>query len=188
MIGLVVFGVLSRTLLHIGPNIEFVTAISLISGFYLNNKYSWLIPLLIMGISDIIITNTSIYIFTWSSFLITWVIGLVLKSALNNKIFSKLKKVIGRTLFNGLAGETGGVLSTIVFFLWTNFGVVLMTNMYPKSIEGIMMSYAAGIPFLRPQLLANLVIIPSAFVCTTLLRNFTKMKLANNNTWDINNK
>jgi hypothetical protein len=39
--------------------------------------------------------------------------------------------------------------SSISFFLVSNFAVWAAWQMYPKTFSGLMMSYAAGLPFLR---------------------------------------
>lgn len=47
------------------------------------------------------------------------------------------------------------VATSVSFFLVSNFAVWLVWNMYPKTLSGLMMSYAAGVPFFR-QLGADL--------------------------------
>jgi hypothetical protein len=39
--------------------------------------------------------------------------------------------------------------SSVSFFLISNFAVWAAWEMYPKTFSGLMMSYAAGIPFFR---------------------------------------
>ncbi|KKQ36309.1 MAG: hypothetical protein US52_C0002G0002 [candidate division WS6 bacterium GW2011_GWA2_37_6] len=67
--------------------------------------------------------------------------------------------------------QFGGIISTVIFFLWTNFGVVLTTSMYPKTIEGLGQSYINGLPFITNQLAGNLIIVPALFVFTYALIN-----------------
>src|SRR5258706_9885632 len=143
----VLIGVLTRTLLHIAPNVEFITAVCLSSAIFLKNKnLTMSVPLLSLFISDLIIGNSSIYLFTWSGFLVISVFGLVL----NNKKFEKFTKTLtSRTLLV----EAAGILGTLFFFLWTNFGVVVVSNMYPKTPQGLALSYFNGLPFLASQLI-----------------------------------
>jgi hypothetical protein len=50
----------------------------------------------------------------------------------------------------------GAFASSAIFFLLSNFGVWAGGTMYPKTIEGLMICYAAGIPFLKGTLLGDL--------------------------------
>ena len=50
----------------------------------------------------------------------------------------------------GMVRVIGAALGTSVsFFLISNFAVWAAYDMYPKTLHGVMMSYAAGIPFFR---------------------------------------
>ena len=69
----------------------------------------------------------------------------------------------------GVIGGLGGLISSVIFFLWTNFGVVLTTTMYTKDLSGLLASYINAIPFFRPQLVGNLLLVPLILVCTKLL-------------------
>ncbi len=159
----VIFGVLTRTVWHIAPNVEFVTGLSIAGAFFICKKYSLAIPLGIMIISDLIIGNSSIYIFTWSSYVFAWVIGLLLRSNRVSNLFKKLSSIV--KVFT--LSEAGGILFTLFFFLWTNFGVVVVTeDMYSKNIMGLIESYTMGLPFLIPQLIGNIIIVPIVFVFT----------------------
>jgi len=151
---LIVIGVLTRTFFHLGPNIEFVTAVTLVAAYFLkSNKKAILVPLAIMVITDVIIGNTLIFIFTWSAFILTYLVGLIVKRI----------QTINSVAMLILVSEVTGILSTVLFFLWTNFGVVVTTSMYPKSLEGVMLSYINALPFLRNQLYANMLIVPVVF-------------------------
>ena len=115
--------VLTRTLFHIGDNIEFLTATGLASSFFLNKKLGFLTIFVSLIISDFIIGNSSIFIFTWTGFLFSP----LLSETIRRRKFSLLQST---SVIQGL-----GLLSTIIFFLWTNFGVVVTTNMYSKKLE-----------------------------------------------------
>jgi small-conductance mechanosensitive channel len=88
----------------------------------------------------------------------------------------KLSKLVG---LSGLAGIT----SSISFFIWTNFGHWITTNMYTKDLGGLIDCYINAIPFLKPQLAGNLIIVPifvlvTYFVFNYSLRNNTKLASA----------
>jgi hypothetical protein len=55
-----------------------------------------------------------------------------------------------------------GVGATMFFFFWTNAGVWLLGDgiWYPHTPAGLLQSYINGLPFLRPQLLGNLITVP----------------------------
>ena len=165
----IIIGVLTRTIFHFGPNTEFVTALTLASAYYfVNKKFALIVPLAIMFFSDLIIGNTTIYLFTWSGFLITFLIG----ELASNKRFKKL--VNSSFLKKFLFIESIAILSTIIFFLWTNFGVVVLGNMYSHDINGLILSYINGLPFLRPQIIGNIVFTPAVFIT---VESFIKKKI-----------
>ncbi len=52
---------------------------------------------------------------------------------------------------------------SIFFFLVSNFGAWLTFPDYPKTFNGLVQCYVAGLPFYRPQLLGDLIYIPLLF-------------------------
>lgn len=154
-LGLIFFGVLSRTTFHIQNNVEFVTAFSLASIYFFKNKSLAIATTLgILFLSDLIIGNSSIFIFTWSGFILG---AVAFKFVSNNKL----------NLF--ATATLGAILSTAIFFLWTNFGVVALTTMYTKDLAGLVQSYINGIPFVVNQLIGNLIIVPAVFIAFNLI-------------------
>jgi hypothetical protein len=176
----IIIGVLTRTVWHIAPNVEFVTAFTLAASYFVHRSYSLSVPFGIMVISDLILGNSPVFIFTWSAFLAGWGIGRLIKKF-------KFKKTISGFIKTGILSESAGILSTVFFYLWTNFGVVVVSNLYPKTLEGVIQSLVMGLPFLVPQILGNLIIVPSIFLVTSilyskkaLLLDFIKYKLISN--------
>lgn len=149
---LLIAAILERTLFDLGPNFEFVTTALILSAFYLGKKQSFLLTFLILLISDVIIGNTNIFIFTWSGFLIPVLFA--------SDIFKKIK------LNKILLGTGLGISSNIFFYLWTNFGVWLLDSwgMYPNTMQGLMQSYINGLPFLKYQIVSTLFILPVTFI------------------------
>lgn len=160
ILGLIALGVVTRTVGHVAPNFEFVTAASLLAAATLPRKISWLVPLAIMATSDFILGNTSIFLFTWSGFLLTWVIGIKAGGMNQSSI-----KTIGK-----YAGV--GIASVVAFFLWTNLGVVLTTNMYQVSLAGYMQSLVMALPFLKVQLVSAVITVPIVFGIYTICYNW----------------
>lgn len=166
---LILLGITTRTVFHIKPNLEFVTACSLAAGFFFRkNTYAVLIPVFIMFGSDLIIGNTNIYIFTWTGFLVSFLVGVAMKSGRFKNFTNSVLKFTG---FSQLAA----IVSTLLFFLWTNFGVVVTTNMYSKDFSGLIQSYINGLPFLKIQLAGNLLIVPAIFLLSYLVINSKKL-------------
>jgi hypothetical protein len=63
----------------IAPNLELVTASTLVAATFLDRRGAWLVPLAIMVASDVIIGNSLILVFTWSAFALTGLAGLALR-------------------------------------------------------------------------------------------------------------
>lgn len=143
---------IERVFFDLGPNTELVTFAMLISAAYLGSKQSIVLTLAIMVATDLILGNTNIFIFTWSGFLIpALIIGGVFKTFKTGG----LKKI-------GL-GTLSGVGANLFFYLWTNFGVWLLGNMYPKTAAGLAVSYINALPFLKMQLVSTLFFVPLGF-------------------------
>ena len=166
----IALGFLTRTIFTIGPNVEFVTIASLGAGYFMNNKrLALLVPLVIMALSDAVIGNTSIFLLTWSAFLLTPIIGIAL-SKFNKKPDSAN---------TALVGLGGSLLSILIFFLWTNFGVVVTTSMYPDTFSGLINSYINALPFLKNQLYSNIIFAPILFTLIALIKDVNLNKLSN---------
>jgi hypothetical protein len=93
--------------------------------------------------SDLIIGNSAIFMFTWSGFALIALLGLISRASGADYI-----KFVG-----------GGIAGVIVFFLWTNLGVMLISGMYDHSLAGLVQSYANALPFLRNQLISNAIVL-----------------------------
>ena len=148
----IVFGVAFRIFLNEVisiPNFEAVTALSLISGSFLGGFFAPIIPLLIIFLSDIYFGNTSVYLFTWSAFVLIGIFGILFKRNQKHYLF----KI-----------TAGGIFSVLFFYLWTNFGWWLTFGMYPMDLQGLFQCYLAGLPFLKNQLLSVLIFTPSFVV------------------------
>jgi len=154
--------ILSRTVFHINNNVEFITAFTLVCAYFIKSKrYAIITPLAALIISDLIIGNTNIILFTWSGFLAAAVLGFVLKRC-------TIKNLL-------VVSELGAIISTLVFFFWTNLGVVILSNMYTKDLSGLLQSYTNGLPFLFNQLIGNIIIVPLVFVAFDYFYNNKKL-------------
>lgn len=145
---------LERTAFDLGPNIELVTLAMLVSAAYSGKKQSFWLTFLIMASTDLVLGNTNIFIFTWSGFLVP--------ALISADIFSRYKNKGVKKIFQGTLVGAG---ANFFFFLWTNFGVWLLDTwgMYPKTAQGLMMSYVSGLPFWKNQLISTLVFVTAGF-------------------------
>lgn len=165
---LVILGILSRTVFHIGDNVEFVTSATLLSAAYLGKKYALVVPFLIMSVTDLFIGNTSIFIFTWSGYIVIGLMG-ILKLNFRSKAAGKKSLV-----FKLLTAGGVGIAASFWFYLWTNFGVWLLDNwgMYPRTLFGLVDAYILGLPFFKYNLMGNVVLVPVSFFTAETIKTF----------------
>ncbi len=156
--GLIAFAIIGRMLLQAMPNVETLMVVSIIAGAILGPYLGLLVSLLSVIGSDVLIGNTSILVFTWSA----WAFIGIASTLLKRKRDSVPQKIA--VWSDSLKFTAGGALGTLFFYLWTNFGVWLMTAMYPKTWEGLMQSYIMALPFLRNQFVGNMIIIPAVSI------------------------
>ena len=131
IIAFMLFAVLFRLLPHL-PNFTPITAIALFGGLYFSNKsMAYLVPLFIMVLSDLFLGFHTISIVVYAAFLLVSFIG------------TRTKKPSVFTI----------LLSSISFFIITNFGVWLIG--YPKTWTGLVECYTLAIPFFRNSLLGD---------------------------------
>ena len=132
VVGIIIIAIISRLIPH-PPNFSPVTAVALFSIINIKNKYIGVsIPIICLFVSDLILGISLINLFVYFSFILISGIG---------NLFGKIniKSVL---------------LSSIVFFLFTNFGVWLIG--YPKTLEGLITCYIAAIPFFGYTLAGDL--------------------------------
>lgn len=98
------------------------------------------VPLVLFAATDVVLTKfIYAYTFTWDH-LVTWAwYAAILWLGTNLREKSGPVRVIAAAL-----------ASSVSFFLISNFAVwAAWPNMYPRGWKGLMMSYAAGLPFFR---------------------------------------
>lgn len=132
IISFIVLMALFRFIPHL-PNFTPITAIALFGGVYFNDKkLAFIIPIMIMLLSDLFLGFSSVTIFVYTAFIFVGYIGTLIKKL-------NLKSIL---------------ISSLSFFIITNFGVWLLS--YPKTLDGLMQCYSLAIPFFRNSLLADL--------------------------------
>lgn len=139
ILGLIFLGVMSRLIPH-APNFTAINAIALFGFYSLGSLRMSLITVFsVMLLSDLFFGFYSSIIFTYLSFGLIVFMGYGLPPKIS----------LRRTTFLL-------VISSLLFFIITNFGIWLVDSMYPKTIEGLGLCYLAAIPFLANNLLGTL--------------------------------
>ena len=129
----IVVAALMRLIPH-PPNFVPITAIAIFAGIKFNNlKYAYIVPISVMLISDMFIGFYSISIFVYLAFILITTYSFLAKSY-------RIKNIL---------------LSSLMFFIITNFGVWLLGG-YTYSVEGLILCYTMAIPFFANSILADL--------------------------------
>lgn len=149
---LAALAILARTELNLGPNFELVTAVSIAAAMFISSRYSFVLVLAMLALSDLMIGNSQILVFTWSGAIIGHLIA---------KHFSQKHNPFKATLL--------GLLAVAIFFLWTNLGVVVLFPYYDHSLSGLMQSYANALPFLKPQIISAILFTPIIYIASQKL-------------------
>lgn len=146
----------------IAYNLELVTGVSLVAAVFLHRYYAVIVPLAAVFLSDVVIGNSQIALFTWSAFAVIGLSGLMLR---------RWQGQNGKLLL-GTAGM--GLGAAVWFFLWTNGGVWLLGDgaFYPKNWDGLMLSYTYGLPFFRTTLLSGVVLAPALMAVASYAPRF----------------
>ena len=137
MVSVVLLGLLARLVPH-PPNFVPINAIGLFSGSKFGKAMAIILPLLIMLISDLFLGVHKTMIFVYFSLFLTILLGSIIGKFNIKKLF----------IFS--------LLSSLIFFIITNFGVWLLFDMYPRTILGLINCYAMAIPFFWNTLLGDL--------------------------------
>ena len=110
-------------------------------------RRQWWIPLAMLMASDLYLTRVTYgYVFTADQ-IVTWAmwVAILLLGASLIKGYSALR----------IGGTT--LLSSVLFFLGSNFAVwAVWRDMYPKTFDGLMACYVAGLPFFRNALISDM--------------------------------
>lgn len=142
----ILIGVLSRVIPH--PwNFTGITAMALFAGLLSkDNKFLFLAPLASLFVSDLILGFHNTMIYTYLGFAL---IGLISIQASSKKASDIINMAWNNQVLSVLGLSVSG---SFIFFMISNFGVWISTDMYEKSLVGITQCYLAGLPFFQNQL------------------------------------
>jgi hypothetical protein len=158
------FAALTRLLPH-PSNVTAIGAMALFGGVYFSNRFAaFLVPLAAMLLSDIAIevmfrnglTVEQGFHFTQPFVYVSFILSVLMGFWIQNK------PSVGRVI-------AGGLGSTTLFFLVTNFGV-WMEGFYGHTFQGLINCYVAAIPFHRNTLMGDVVYITAMFGSFELIK------------------
>jgi len=176
--------ILAAVLIRLFPhpaNFTPIAAMVLFGGAYLSRKYSIVIVLLSLMLSDYLLLyihpfagqfiNTSrIYsplslihastILVYGSFFVIALVGMWLSS------HKSAKNIITASLF-----------SSILFFIVTNFNFFYPVSLYPKTLNGMFESYLMALPFFKNTLTGDLFYTTVFFGSFEAVMTFSKQTL-----------
>ena len=113
------------------PNFTPIAAIALFGGAYINRKdLAILIPLVALFLSDLILGLHAFLIPVYASFALTVGLGMLLR-----------KKISGPTVI------LASLVSSLLFFVITNFAVWAIGLNYAKDFSGLVQCYTMALPF-----------------------------------------
>ncbi len=143
----------ARLIPHHLPNVTPIAALALFGGAYFTSKRAaFAVPLAAMLLSDLILGlvqyGTAIFLlmpYVYACFVATTCLGLLL-----------------RPRRSPVRIAAAALASSVLFFIVTNFGAWLAFPFYPKTWDGLVACYLAGLPFFRNELAGDA-------VCTAIL-------------------
>jgi hypothetical protein len=140
ILSLLGLGAMAR-LIPNAPNFAPVAAIAIAASLCLNKKWSIILPVGALFISDLLIG-----FYDWKLMAVVYVsFGMI-------GIFSWFLKKHGNFL-NVVATSLG---ASIFFFFSTNIAVWIFSAWYPKTISGLILCLEMGLPFFRNTLMGDL--------------------------------
>lgn len=144
---LMIFAAAFVRLLPHPPNFAPIAAMALFGGAYFNKKWAaFLVPLAAMFITDLMLGFHETIWAVYLSFALIVVIGMIMLK----------EKKVGNIFF-------ASVISSVSFFIITNFGIWISTGYYEKTGAGLAACYIAAIPFFHQTLLSDLFFVGVLF-------------------------
>lgn len=136
---LIAIGIFGRLLPHVW-NATPIAAIALFASAYLGVRYSFVITIIVMAISDFFIGGYDWHVMlsVYASLILACLVGSLLKNKKPWAIFF------------------ASVASSAIFFLVTNWAVWRFGAMYPADLSGLIQSYTMAIPFFKNTLAGDI--------------------------------
>ncbi|GIK22094.1 MAG: hypothetical protein BroJett005_15080 [Ignavibacteriota bacterium] len=139
---MIILAALVRFIPH-PPNFAPIAALALFGGkYYTDKKFAFIVPVLVMIITDAVIGFHYLIPAVYISFLIIAGIGLLLRKT------NKVSWLIA-----------GSIAASTLFFILTNFYEWYAGILYPQTFNGLITCYVAAIPFFFNTLIADLLFV-----------------------------
>ena len=145
---IVLVAAVARVLPH-PPNIAPVTGLALLSGAVIGKRWMYTLPLAAMLLSDLFIGFHGTIPYVYGSFVLITLLG---------------SRFLRNTSIHGITAhitpvQLAGVsfVSSVLFFIITNFGVWISSEMYEKTLDGLLQCYTMAIPFFRNTITGDLI-------------------------------
>ena len=148
IISIFTLGFVGRIVLHDYQNFETIMVASFLSALVLPRNWTFIVTISMIVASDIYLGyfgGSKIILFTYSGFLLVS----LLTSRYKDKISGEIKP--GTVYKFGGAG----ILATLMYDVWTNFGVFLLT--FNHTLDNLILVYILGLPFMLYHLISSLV-------------------------------
>ena len=127
----------SRLIPH-PSNFTPILAVGVFSGFYFRNfLLSFFIVVFSMFLGDLYLGFHGTMFFTYISLAVAVALGIFIKHF-------KFSEIL-----------LSGLVSSVCFFIITNFGAWLILDMYEKNFAGLLQSYVLAIPFFHATLIST---------------------------------
>lgn len=144
-------------------NFTAIGAMALFGGAYLpSKKHSLIVPMAALFLSDLVLGFHSTMIFVYLSFALIVLLGWSLRE---QKGFVRI--------------GTFSLVTSSVFFLISNFGVWVMQDMYPHTLQGLIQCYVTAIPFFDNQIYGDLFFSGILFGSYEAIKKYAPAFLAN---------
>jgi len=144
---LMVFAAAFVRLIPHPPNFAPIAAMALFGGAYFNKKWAaFIVPIAAMFITDLFLGFHETMWAVYLSFVLIVVIGMLMLK----------EKKVSNIFF-------ASVISSVSFFIITNFGIWLSTPYYEKTGTGLAACFTAAIPFFHQTLLGDLFFVAIMF-------------------------
>lgn len=158
----IIVAALARLLPH-PPNVTPIAAMALFGGAcFANRKLAYLVPLAAMLLSDLVLA------------VIRYDLRIMLVSQPIVYACIVATTMLGQTITNRRSVwqvATTSLASSVLFFLVTNLAVWAMTDLYPRTAEGLATCYTAALPFFRNSLAGDAFFVVVLFGGLALLEN-----------------
>ena len=129
------------------PNFSPIDAMALFSGAYVVKRWmAFAAPLAALLLSDLILGFYSGMLFQYAAVVLITLLGMAALS----------RVTVARLVVASLA-------SSVLFFLVSNFGVWLVSGMYPQTVAGLAGCYVAAIPFFQNTVAGDLFYVALLF-------------------------